>query len=737
MFQNINDRILKELFVEKKVRLGQKQYLMYYNRIWPCEESFVRFLKFKSTQDQIEQAKTIVARMNFSANFSVPQSFFENLIGVEERGDDSTSAKNKGYVGQDHVVHSVNLYIIGIYFFFNLPLFYNRLLEFFRAKRPYRSTFETPIENQTKAFLTAWRQFALCHDIGYVFERADIPALDKKMWNAYNNMDYEILYDLLLKAIARILFAGMIFKRSKCTFDLDNQEIALINSQTWKDLTGTAVTSKELIIEYVQGHFKSYFRLANINSYRGLQQLLPFINTKKLFTIIRDEQMKIVVIHYWNEQKKEENVYYTEDVLFDKVHIENIWRIGCEEFATKGYQCEYYVDPNTIEDLLKEISSQSLAYLPNFIEKYFAHCLTLSPNDQSAENTMFEITRQIKSWIPFEAFMWHEAFDVMNATVIDRENKEIKRSLKESVSKVIDESSLAGEKLGDRIENGISTLKSFLECDALKEDIFKAIILVAHEDPGSQITSSLYDFLQEKVSSLKKRMSEKPNFQVVTDANLYIDENVFAGTKNAGLLHLQEFIKEKANSFNINYDELVSYHGLNEYDHGIVSAKLLACAIEINRDICGQSQKEMFLKSAWPIEKDMTESFVLHKDTWIHEETIFSILLHNIWVKTPKFQDGIQYVQDISVDPFSYFCAFCDNVQLWDRKQLINMAKASPSNRYHAAQPFDIVVEGNIIHIICQTENILQFLESKITGMDKYLRDASYLLKVTVTQSWT
>lgn len=734
MFQNINNRLLDELFVKKEVRLGQKQYLMYYNRIWPCEESFIRFLKVESTQDQIEQAKIIVAHINFFANFPLPESFFKNLVGVEERGDDSKSAKNNGYVGQDHVIHSINLYILGIYFFFNLPLFYNRLLEFFRAKRPYRSTFEAPIENQTKAFLTAWRHFAFCHDIGYVFEREDIPSLEQKMWNAYNVMEDEILYDLLIKAMARILFANMICKRSNNKFALDDQEVALMRSQKWRNLDESEITTKDLIIKYLQEYFGTYYRLANINSYRGLQQLLPFINTKKLFTIIRDEQMKIVVIHYWDE-KMEENVYYVEGVPFDKVHIENIWRIGCEEFVEKGYQCEYYVPLETKERVLNDISSQALGYLPSFIEKHFAHCLTLSPNDQSAENTVYEITRQIKTWVPFEAYIKNETFDPMSAAVIDHENKEVKRCFIERIIKAVNESPLPGDKLETRIENCIGNLKNFLECDTLKTKIFEAVSRVVLTDPWYQITSSLHDFLQGKMPILKKSMSAEMSFKVEVGTDLHIFEDIFTGKQSVDRVKLQDFLKEKAKSFNIDYDELISYQGLCQYDHGVMSAKLLARAIEINRDACRQSRREKFLKSAWPIEDNMTESFVFDKDTWLHEETIFSILLHNIWVNSPDFQNGIQYMQDISIDPFSYFCAFCDNVQLWNRRQLINMAKASPAGRYHATQPFDIVVEGSAIHIICQTENILQFLEDKIRGMDKYLRDASYLIKVTVTQN--
>ena len=735
MFQNINDRLLEKLFIKKEVNLGQKQYLMYYNRIWPCEESFIRFLKVESTQDQIEQAKNIVARMNFIANFPVPQSFFENLIGVEERGDDSKSAKSSGYVGQDHVIHSINLYILGIYFFFNLPLFYNRLLDFFRSKRPYRSSFEAPIENQTKAFLTAWRYFAFCHDIGYVFEREDIPSLDEKMWNSYNQMENEILYDLFIKAMARILFAGMICKRSNYKFALDDQEVAFINSQEWRNLEGKEIITKDSIIGHLQNNFGSHYRLANINSYCGLQQLLPFIDTKKLFTIIRDEQMKVVVIHYWNENM-EEKLFYVKDLPFDKDHIKSIWRIGCEEFVEEGYQCEYYVPSETKDNVFKQIQDQALNYLPRFIEKHFAHCLTLSPNDQSAENTIYKIARQIKIWVPFEAFLKNEVFYSANDTITRRENEEIKRCLKKNIISAIDESQLSGDIIESRIEDCISNLRFALERDTLKRTIFEAVNCEVSTDPRGQITSSLHDFFQEKIPSLKRSMSAEMAFKVKVDTALQVCEDIFTGKQNDDRVNLQNFLKDKAKDFNIDYNEFISYQGFYQYDHGVMSAKLLARAIEINRDACRHSQREEFLKSAWPIENNMTESFVFHKDAWLHEETIFSILLHNIWVKSPDFHNGIQYMQDISVDPFSYFCAFCDNVQLWDRRQLINMAKTSPAGRYHAAQPFDIAVEGNTIHIICQTENILKFLESKIAKMNEYLRDASYLIKVTVTQSF-
>ena len=119
----------------------------------------------------------------------------------------------------------------------------------------------------------------------------------------------------------------------------------------------------------------------------------------------------------------------------------------------------------------------------------------------------------------------------------------------------------------------------------------------------------------------------------------------------------------------------------------------------------------------------------------IISQVIFSILLHNVWVKSDVTPYGLQYKQSLFIDAFSYFSAFCDNIQIWDRAQLIDLSKSFPRDRFYSSQQFDIFVKDNQICLVCETSDGEKFMHRRITSMDEYLEDASKLIRVTVTRT--
>ena len=108
-------------------------------------------------------------------------------------------------------------------------------------------------------------------------------------------------------------------------------------------------------------------------------------------------------------------------------------------------------------------------------------------------------------------------------------------------------------------------------------------------------------------------------------------------------------------------------------------------------------------------------------------------MLHNVSVRTEKNQ-GIEYMQDISINPFSYFCAFCDNLQLWDRRKLINPAYTKlPGNRYYGEE-FDVNIEDSKVRIFCRTSDICELILKKRNALNTYLKDAAFLIDVTAVE---
>lgn len=112
------------------------------------------------------------------------------------------------------------------------------------------------------------------------------------------------------------------------------------------------------------------------------------------------------------------------------------------------------------------------------------------------------------------------------------------------------------------------------------------------------------------------------------------------------------------------------------------------------------------------------------------EEACFSILLHNIYIYDIHHPYGIAYEQNVRINAFSYFSAFCDSLQFWDRPKLIDLAKTSQPKDTYNGRDFDIRIDGNKIYVLCRTTDARETLQQKIKSLDSFLRNASKMVYV-------
>lgn len=83
------------------------------------------------------------------------------------------------------------------------------------------------------------------------------------------------------------------------------------------------------------------------------------------------------------------------------------------------------------------------------------------------------------------------------------------------------------------------------------------------------------------------------------------------------------------------------------------------------------------------------------------------------------------------MNPFSYFCAFCDNLQLWDRPRLMEPSQMASLPELYGGSTFDLFVDQNSIRLICGTRDIKNFLERRIDALKDYMEDAANIIRVT------
>ena len=117
------------------------------------------------------------------------------------------------------------------------------------------------------------------------------------------------------------------------------------------------------------------------------------------------------------------------------------------------------------------------------------------------------------------------------------------------------------------------------------------------------------------------------------------------------------------------------------------------------------------------------------------DELFGAIILHNIYPE--HFTNPEDQKFRISLDrmPFAFFAVFCDSLQPWDRKRLINQAYSLGAYNT-SSNEFDISIRGDILYISESGYglNIEDRLNSLRKHLDAYLESASRLVRLKLSE---
>ena len=218
---------------------------------------------------------------------------------------------------------------------------------------------------------------------------------------------------------------------------------------------------------------------------------------------------------------------------------------------------------------------------------------------------------------------------------------------------------------------------------------------------------------------LKMIVISKTDDNIATNPFALNDENEFHAA-------LYTKISNLASNLNLNINELRQYHAPYAFqDHGVMSAGLLFQFACFSHDLKMYCKNNNQLILAWSFSCSDETSFLN-----LCAESIFSVLLHNVYNKKSAPSFGIDYSHDINKNPFSYFCTFFDTIQKWGRPKKVNLSRTIlPINNF-LEDEFDIdISEGNIC-IKCLKSNIKKVQET-IQNSESFLPGISQLIEVT------
>ncbi|MBQ8299848.1 MAG: hypothetical protein IJX99_08390 [Clostridia bacterium] len=688
----IDKHFYSDLFITKKVNCYNKFYSLLFNTIWPRTENFKNFLSSSDVSLKIEYAKKIYEDFTLVNNTFLPPFTILNVLEDQYKNIETQS---KGYIPQDHVIHSIHLYILGIYIFFNSSVLSLKVLNSKTNMNKYEAI---------KDFILKWQLFSLYHDVGYFFEDNKVKEKDLSL--------YEKIYDFLLKHfitknLSRALTFKSIIEKYPSYFNDD-----FLNSHLgpWYDINERKISKDQLKNQLHE--FSNFFCFDHIINEEEFCQILPIIKNKKyLVSVYNENGVCVALIVRKNFEILQ--FYSKNPIIKDNLFVNNIL-----DTTIPNYSFKYYLPDIHDETFWLKIVNEPLV-ISNLCSQ-LPHKLntTISMNPNSINKVLFDIN----DWL-------NEIFSIDNLQEVENYEKTVSTNIKNQFNEQIISfvRNFSSEKTFDEqnIEKYIANLANELR---IRKKEIKDSIIKCHTDSYNEIyaiTHTFIDFYKVQTTNLSNSswLSNTTKFlEFFHIENSEIKTEPFVHDKNNKFqTDLFNSLSKKAIKLRTSIDLLRNYRSpYVPLDHGVISASLLFQMACLNREIKSHCLKELTL--TWDTSYTDETAFLD-----FCSECIFSVLLHNIYTQksNPKF--GIDYIHDIDKDAFSYFCTFCDTIQKWGRPKKTDLSKTNLPLYNFLEDEFDIDVYSNNIFIKCNKNNI-NAIQNIIDSAEDYLPGISKLI---------
>lgn len=732
----VNEYLLNRLFADLA---RDPVYDKWFPKIWGRPELFEKFLHLASTQSQKTVAQDIVRYMSCVSNFSIPNNVFTNLVEVEHQGDDWER------INQEHAVHSVNVYICGIYlFFFYFPL-RQQLLHYF-LKLGGKSQHESPLDEAIGAAVQCIRIAALYHDIGYVLERTvdgngyfDTQSgllLDDLL--VYNLLEQEVAYEITKKVVTHILFAQGIIGQSQ---NMLNDELGKSNwiqdDAKWLDLTSRNCVPTEIIKNKLSS-LKNMVQLQYIHSWEGMKYLVPYLSCKDVLIIAKDAALRTVAICHGLTSTPE--VYYLKKLKMDIDMLSHIGELGPEDLRTCGVTLTYYI-PNKCAKLSEGYShlEESIREISRCCRNRFSSDFGLLFSENEISQLLYKISEWIERKVPLDLFADKQSKFRTRQREID--NQLLTKIYQEKAAKIIGTQKMELLDPEGQVKKLGHAFLEEVQKDSFISALFREYNQISNTDPDTTCDEQLrecvriiYQSIQDTLATKKKRgsvvkvikYSKSKKNKIVFNG---LEQNRFNEITTVKRLYRQ--LEQHLDALGLHWRDIKTYkHATKLYDHGKVSAGLLIEVYGIFSSVMEDKGNSEMFRCVWQTPEDIHALNKTYELKCEISEAIFAILMHNIWVKSENNPDGLNFIHDVSVNAMSYFLAFCDTLQFWDRDKLFDPAKQRQPESTYYGKDFDIYVEKSKVIVRCRTSGVKDCISSKLRGMDEFLKDAGSMLQV-------
>lgn len=700
---NINRRFYVELFEKKSVNIHSSNYKNLYNKIWLCEQKFKDFLNASDSSLKLCYAKKIYTYIHVFNDVAIPDNFVNNIIYYQQH---ELVDNTDGYVPQDHVIHSINLYILGVYLFFNFPLFHKKLTGIPRTDKD--------LNQRILSFIKKWRNFSLYHDIGYSIETAvDKDGMIKSGIQIPNLQVYEnMIYLYTIRNFSRLIIDVSLIEKKGIEFNINNFIDSCIFK--WKKNDTESINISE--IKQALSDFNNTVLLYTVSSDYGFNNILSLLNGEQYLVIINDELENPLGI-LLKQGKKICTHYLKKNFKLEKIKI-NPQKYTFQYIIKKG--------ANYLDAFRDNNPSRIMGFYDNLPQKYKYYFEFIS-DDQQINNLIFQIFEWFCSKTDNSISGNFEEKYKANLT------RCYKNAIKNCIYQNIDTNSFGEITNKDKISSLLTDIFNKMQN---KKNIEEMVNKICNDAISDYLNDNgvYYDFIYF-CTDIHKNMfkliydDKINNIDFIKINDNHIDMKLFSHCVDQLFeKDLYNKILQKSELLGINFNDLCSYKTIySSCDHGLISAGLFYQATVFSNYLAQLCKSNPSILLAWDVE----DSNNLFNSETIDEyaDIIFAILLHNIYTRKSNSDYGINYTQKIEVNAFSYFCAFCDNLQKWKRPKQIEISKTNIPEHHFLNDDFDLLVENDHITIVCNNYDV-ESIHKDIKILETFLDGVSNIIQI-------
>lgn len=791
MNSKVNETLTVKLFTNP-APLGERKDIFdsLYQRMFPCKDVFVLFLK-ADMNEQIECAKYIIQRLCFESNFPPPYSLMTNLTDFEH-GEENL-AYNDTYIPQDHFLHIVYMYLLGIYVYFYMPNMNSVLTNEFIRKRRDKSYFATL--DAAKDFLSYWKYFCLYHDLAYPVERK---LKDKKREShvedqikyitPINEMLALIFKEILAECTAKLVVLWQLIN-DKNNIPFSNMLLALPDTDTlWE-----SGDRQRFEMADIKAKFEHYKKIDKIYFYEHFKIFSGYLANKSYLIVLFDAKNEQPIAI--REKSGDEAVYFflkTANIRISRMEAKKL--LDNEDATIPGkYKLRFFIRYDEYEckdfffkdESLQEFGEDRYEAVVSLLTSDFAKRpmpIVTFPKITTGEglgNYTFQVYCNVMAYLDKMMKTGEDLSKIPSTTLkLDMIKEQYLQLLKENLQKEIEDSFFEAFELDKQIDVDALVKKQkgqILSINDITQTIDNAfctifaseVIKKKKEEIAEKIAGKLLDKLErakagngalvDLLYACNKCVAQEGEkvelkFGMTPDCITDLYQTYYKDELTKLIIgSLQTDVQRRMDKFapkiECSLDQWMNKYRTrySAFDHGIVDSLLFLSSIQYYRRTVEKvfQENEAFPRLlstlCWNVDHKKYK-FKLQEDYGhVCQAVMNSIFYHNIYPSAlEEIYGGMQkdWSYTFQDTPTVYFAMMIDSLQIWGRDKYYSKGALDYWPNI-SSDGVNIFIRDD--HIILQLEaynNNLAKLEKKyISDVEKYLKELSTFVQLEVKQS--